>query len=112
MRIPVLTGFIFFLMMQTASADLREDLEICATMNERSDVRLTACNSVFESGQQTGEALAETYFFRGQFFVKRNRWPRAIADMSEAIRLKSNFPGAYFFGSSTFEVDSERYGQA
>ena len=78
-----------------AQADFTLDIHRCEVGGDHPDIRIIACTRNIESGRFIGENLAVAFTNRGLAFKKKGRVDKAIADFSEAIRLKSDFVFAF-----------------
>jgi tetratricopeptide (TPR) repeat protein len=75
---------------QIARADFSDEIRRCASDASHPDIRIVACTRNIESGRFTGANLAVAFTNRGLAYKRKGQWDRAIADYSEAIRLKSD----------------------
>ena len=74
-----------------------QDRKTCADAS--GDVAIKACNDAIASGQHQGQALAEIYYNRAVEYSKKGDDQRALADYSEAIRLKPDAHALYNRGN-------------
>jgi tetratricopeptide (TPR) repeat protein len=82
-----------------AEADMRlQYLEWCRSSEAdvASDLVILSCSELIELGKETPRNLAVAFTNRGNGYVFRDDYDRAIADYTEAIRLDPNSVGAYF----------------
>jgi tetratricopeptide (TPR) repeat protein len=89
---------------QIAQADFTQEVRRCDSDGTHPDIRIVACTRNILSGRFAGPNLATAFMNRGLAYKKKSQWDRAIADYSEAIRLKpdnaqvfNNRGNAYFF---------------
>ncbi len=89
---------------QIAQADFTQEIRRCDSDSSHPDIRIAACTRNIQSGRFAGPNLATAFMNRGLAYKKKSQWDRAIADYSEAIRLKpdnaqvfNNRGNAYFF---------------
>ena len=75
---------------QTSQADFTQNIRRCDSDGSHPDIRIAACTRNIQSGRFTGRNLAVAFTNRGLAYNKKGQWDRAIADYSEAIRLKSD----------------------
>ncbi len=75
---------------QIAQADFSENIRRCDSDGSHPDIRIAACTRNIQSGRFTAGNLAVAFTHRGLAYKKKGQWDRAIADFSEAIRLKSD----------------------
>lgn len=78
-----------------AQADFTLDIHRCEVGGDHPDIRIIACTRNIKSGRFIGENLAVAFTNRGLAFKKKGHVDKAIADFSEAIRLKSDFVFAF-----------------
>ncbi len=73
-----------------AEADFSQNIRRCHSDDTHPDIRIAACTRNIQSGRFTGRNLAIAFTNRGLAYKRKGQWDRAIADYSEAIRLKSD----------------------
>ncbi len=73
---------------QIAQADFSQNIRRCDSDDSHPDIRIAACTWNIQSGRFTGGNLAVAFANRGLAYKRKGRWEKAIADYSEAIRLK------------------------
>jgi tetratricopeptide (TPR) repeat protein len=73
-----------------ARADFSQEIRRCMSEGAHPDIRIVACTRNILSGRFAGPNLAIAFMNRGLAYKKKGQWDRAIADYSEAIRLKSD----------------------
>ncbi|MCH9051774.1 MAG: tetratricopeptide repeat protein [Proteobacteria bacterium] len=71
-------------------ADFTQNIRRCDSDGAHPDIRIAACTRNIQSGRFTGGNLAVAFTNRGLAYKRKGQWDRAIADYSEAIRLKSD----------------------
>ena len=75
---------------QITQADFSENIRRCDSDGTHPDIQIAACTRNIQSGRFTGRNLAVAFTNRGLAYKRKGQWDRAIADYSEAIRLKSD----------------------
>lgn len=75
---------------QIAQADFSQNIRRCDSNGTHPDIQIAACTRNIQSGRFTGRNLAVAFANRGLAYKRKGQWDRAIADYSEAIRLKSD----------------------
>jgi len=75
---------------QITQADFSQNIRRCDSDDTHPDIRIAACTRNIQSGRFTGRNLAVAFTNRGLAYKRKGQWDRAIADYSEAIRLKSD----------------------
>ena len=75
---------------QITQADFSQNIRRCHSDNIHPDIQIAACTRNIQSGRFTGRNLAVAFTNRGLAYKRKGQWDRAIADYSEAIRLKSD----------------------
>ena len=102
----------------TAQADFSLDIHRCDSRGEHPDIRIIACTRNIQSGRFIGENLAVAFTNRGLAYKKKGQGDRAIADFSEAIRLKPDFVFAFnnrgnaYYSKGQFDRAIEDYDEA
>ena len=103
-RVAGLAILILAVWPQIAAADFNQEIRRCDSDEVHPDIRIVACTRNIQSGRFTGPNLAVAFSNRGLAYKRKNQWDRAIADYSEAIRLKpddakvfNNRGNAYYF---------------
>ncbi len=88
---------IFFLVAWTgtAQADFTQEIQRCDSGSEHPDIRIVACTRNIQSGRFIGRNLAVAFTNRGLAYKRKGHGDKAIADFSEAIRLKPDFVFAF-----------------
>ena len=79
----------------TAQADFSQEIRRCDFGGNHPDIRIVACTRNIQSGRFTGQNLAVAFTNRGLAHKSKGQWDRAIADFSEAIRLKPGLAEAF-----------------
>ena len=80
---------------QITQADFTQNIRRCESDDTHPDIRIAACTRNIQSGRFTGRNLAVAFTNRGLAYKRKGQWDRAIADYSEAIRLKSDDAQAF-----------------
>jgi tetratricopeptide (TPR) repeat protein len=81
------------LTLEALSAATQQDLRDCAGSNP--ELWITACTRVIEDRNVRGDDRAFAHFRRGSAHFSRHDADKAIADFSEAIRLKPGIPESH-----------------
>lgn len=89
----LLAGLTMFGWPQAAAA--QDSFAECHAAESALDQRLSACTAVIEGGTETGRRLAVAYCNRGHVLTERRELQRAVADLSEAIRLDAHYACAF-----------------
>ena len=103
---------------QTAQADFTQNIRRCDSDGAHPDIRIAACTRNIQSGRFTGRNLAVAFTNRGLAYKRKGQWDRAIADFSEAIRLKPDFATAFnnrgniYYGKGQFDRAIKDYDKA
>jgi tetratricopeptide (TPR) repeat protein len=73
-----------------ALAQTQQQIDWCVNIPKRfsADMRLNGCNAAIESGRWVGKNLAWAIYNRGNAYLNKKDYCRAIADYDEAIRLR------------------------
>ena len=82
---------------QITQADFSENIRRCHSDDIHPDIQIAACTRNIQSGRFIGRNLAVAFTNRGLAYKRKGQWDRAIADYSEAIRLK--FDDAQIFNN-------------
>ena len=72
-----------------------EHWKICADDSADPDLKIASCTAIVQSGQETAENAAVAYYDRGTAYDDKNQLDRAIADYSQAIRIKPDYANAF-----------------
>jgi len=78
-------------------ADFSQNIRRCHSDDIHPDIQIAACTRNIQSGRFIGRNLAVAFTNRGLAYKRKGQWGRAIADYSEAIRLK--FDDAQIFNN-------------
>ena len=77
------------------SAKLK-NLELCNGVGSISlDLQISGCTALIESGALMQQGLATAYNIRGNVYVKKNEYDRAIHDYDESISINPNYAKAF-----------------
>jgi tetratricopeptide (TPR) repeat protein len=93
-----------------AEADMRlQYLEWCQSseMDVASDLVILSCSELIELGKETPRNLAVAFTNRGNGYVFKDDYDRAIADYTAAIRLDPNSVAAYFGRAGAYSDRSD-----
>ncbi len=89
---------------QTTQADFSQNIKRCDSDSTHPDIQIAACTRNIQSGRFIGRNLAVAFTNRGLAYKRKGQLDRAIADYSEAIRLKpddaqvfNNRGNAYYY---------------
>jgi tetratricopeptide (TPR) repeat protein len=85
-----------------ASPAASDDVAICA--NGATDVKIAACTRLIQSSHRKGRDLAAAYGERGAASYRKGDYSRAIADLTEAVRLNPKLAGAYDNRGSAYDA--------
>ena len=102
----------------TAQADFTQEIRRCDFAGNHPDIRIVACTRNIQSGRFIGQNLAVAFTNRGLAYKRKGQWDRAIADFSEAIRLKPDFAEAFnnrgniYYGKGQFDRAIKDYDKA
>jgi len=67
-----------------------------------SDLSMSSCTAVIQSGYETQENLTAAFFHRGNAYVMKRQYDRAIEDYDQAIRLNPNDVKSFFNRGFTY----------
>ena len=118
-RIAALAGLFLVPWTPTAQADFTLEIQRCDSSGTHPDIRIIACTRNIQSGRFIGENLAVAFTNRGLANkTTGHQGDKAIADFSEAIRLKPDFVFAFnnrgnaYYGKGQFDRAIEDYDEA
>jgi hypothetical protein len=86
------------------SQAVADDRGLCFDQNSPVDTGIAACGALIASGKAQGNDLAALHDRRAYFYLKKGEGDRALADLSEAIRLHEDHPGIWSWFGSNFAV--------
>jgi len=98
MRGKLFTVAVSFGLVLTANALAQSEAEnwkTCANNSADPDLKIASCTAIVQSGQETAENAAVAYYDRGTAYDDKDQLDSAIADYSEAIRIKPDYANAY-----------------
>src|SRR5215475_12274825 len=73
-----------------------KSLELCNGADRTSpDVQIDGCTSLIDSGKQTPQALVIAYNNRGNAYMAKGEYDRAVQDYGESIKLNPNYARAF-----------------
>ena len=79
------------------AAGARDSNMLCnGGMMITADDQIKGCTALISSGRQLREAKAVAFYNRGNAYVRKNDFGRAIADYGEALKLKTDYAQAFF----------------
>lgn len=79
-----------------AQSDLLKRLETCNGVGTASlDLQINGCTALIESGALAPQGLAVAFTIRGNGYVRKQDYDRAIGDYNDAIRLDANYSKAF-----------------
>jgi tetratricopeptide (TPR) repeat protein len=93
-----------------AAADIRDD-SVARCMGDNSDLAIAGCTWLIASGRETTENLAVEFYNRGNAYYDQDDYDRAIADYSQAVRLRPDFAKAFINRGLAYE-EKEMFDQA
>jgi tetratricopeptide (TPR) repeat protein len=82
------------------------DRATCAKV-ENPDASIPACTSIIDAGTETNENLASAYYNRGNVYMRKGDYDRAIADLSDAIQRKPDLADAYLVRGAAFDMKGD-----
>lgn len=84
------------LMAASAGAQTAQQIEWCANPgNATSELRISGCTALIQSGKFSGKDLANAFASRGNAYATKKDFDHAISDLDQAIRLDPKLPMAY-----------------
>src|SRR5262245_58050791 len=73
-----------------------KSLELCNGADRTSpDVQIDGCTSLIDSGKQTPQTLVIAYNNRGNAYMAKGEYDRAVQDYDESIKLNANYARAF-----------------
>lgn len=79
------------------------DENVATCRNDRAlEASIAACSALIKSGRENSESLASAFLHRGYDYNRDRQYDLAIADETEAIRLKPDFFDAYFIRGAAY----------
>ena len=74
--------------------------------------QLAACNALIESGEFSGQNLADIYLMRGRIHIFNGRdREHALADFDRALKLSPRYAAVYFYRSWIHKLNGDRDNQ-
>src|SRR5262245_36471397 len=71
-------------------------LELCNGIDPTTpDVQIDGCTSLIDSGKQTPQTLVIAYHNRGNAYMAKGEYDRAVQDYGESIKLNPNYARAF-----------------
>jgi tetratricopeptide (TPR) repeat protein len=83
--IAVMTALVGVCAVTLLAQTREEDWKQCVSHDP--DLSITGCTPLIQSGQETGAKLAKAFYNRGNAYLRKREYDRAIQDDDEAIRL-------------------------
>ena len=77
-----------------AAQNSDQDRMRCASGNP--GLAISGCTAVIELGRETNDSLAVVFHYRGNAYLERGDFDRAIADFAQAIRLNPGLPQSFY----------------
>ena len=69
-----------------------KNIELCNGVDRTSpDIQIDACTSLIDSGKQTPQTLVIAYNNRGNAYVAKGEYDRAVQDYDQSIKLNPNY---------------------
>lgn len=84
-----------FVLGATAMAQSNEDARKCAEIDNNPDLAIEHCTKAISSGQLAERPLSVTHFNRGNAFLQKGDFDKAIVDYDAAIKLDPQYAPAY-----------------
>jgi tetratricopeptide (TPR) repeat protein len=112
-RLLVFAALTGALLMTPANAELSELWPICKGYDQdrTPERQIESCTAIIESSEETQEGRATAYFYRALAWHDLGNLQRAIADLTDAIRLNPSYAAAYFW-RGTVLVETGEYDRA
>lgn len=77
-----------------------QDRTRCAGANPI--LAISGCTAVIKAGRETNESFAVVFHYRGNAYLERGDFDRAIADFAQAIRLNPALPQSFYDRGRTY----------
>ena len=79
-----------------AQRSMLKNIELCNGVDRTSpDIQIDACTSLINSGKQTPQTLVIAYNNRGNAYVAKGEYDRAIQDYDQSIKLSPTYSKAF-----------------
>ncbi|MGB8618544.1 MAG: tetratricopeptide repeat protein, partial [Pseudolabrys sp.] len=76
----------------TAQRSVLKSIELCNGADRTSpDIQIDGCTSLIDSGKQTPQTLVIAYNNRGNAYVAKGEYDRAVQDYDQSIKLNPNY---------------------
>ena len=90
-----------------ARAQLKQQLDLCASETVTPDVSIGGCTAAIQSGKLTKKFQARAFLNRGLGYAHKNDYDRAIADFSQAVSLDPNEADAFGNRGIAYELKKD-----
>jgi len=77
-----------------AAQNSDRDRTRCSSGN--ANLAISGCTAVIQAGRETNDSLAVAFHYRGNAYLERGDYDRAIADLAQAIRLNAGLPQSFY----------------
>jgi tetratricopeptide (TPR) repeat protein len=96
MRCETTPLFVLMLIAGFSGAAAAQTLDEQRCYSHDPDLSIAGCTAIIQTGQKPEEELAKVFNYRGFAYGRKQLYDLAIQDDDEAIRLKPNYPNAFF----------------
>ena len=80
----------------TAQRSVLKSIELCNGVDRTSpDIQIDGCTSLINSGKQTPQTLVIAYNNRGNAYVAKGEYDRAVQDYDQSIKLSPTYSKAF-----------------
>jgi tetratricopeptide (TPR) repeat protein len=92
----------------TAQRPVLKSIELCNGADRTSpDIQIDACTSLIDSGKQTPQTLVIAYNNRGNAYVAKGEYDRAVQDYDQSIKLSPTYSKAFNNRGVAFQKKGE-----
>ncbi|MFZ0668751.1 MAG: tetratricopeptide repeat protein, partial [Pseudolabrys sp.] len=92
----------------TAQRPLLKSIELCNGADRTSpDIQIDGCTSLINSGNQTTQTLVIAYNNRGNAYVAKGEYDRAIQEYDQSIKLNPDYGNAFANRAATYQITGE-----
>ena len=111
MNARALTFFLFtsVLLAGTAAAQSRKE-NVARCTGQDPDLKIEGCTALIQSGGETTGSLAKIFYNRGNGYLDKSQYDRAIQDYDQAIRLNPNFALAFYWRGISKQKKGDKAG--